>query len=119
MRIPLAREDVVAKGPIEGRALSEGPLIVLTFEELIKKPDTQLVVLDKEMPAEARTKSMLVDSAKARDPQDISPETDATIDISPPEVSSVSKKVLSCLSQTPPLQLEVNRTPSYHLQSLT
>lgn len=46
---------------------------------------------------------MQVDGTGARDPLDVSPRTDTVVDISPREVSSVSKRVLSRLSQPSPL----------------
>lgn len=71
-------------------------------------------MIKKKPPIKVRTELVLVDGAEAKDPQDASLGIDATIDISPPKVSSVSRKVLSCLSQLPQLQLEVYRSPSYH-----
>lgn len=100
--IPPAKEDTIAEATVEGRASSEGPLTMPTSKDPIKKPGIELVVINKEPHVEARTELMLVDGAEARDPQDISPGTDATIDTGPPEVSLVSKKVLLHLSQPPP-----------------
>lgn len=52
------------------------------LEDLIKKPDAQLV--NKESLFDARIEPMLVDGAEARVPQDVSPGADVTVDISPP-----------------------------------
>lgn len=106
--IPSTGADTVTGAPLEGRASSEGPLLETskrlkdlaesTSKEPIGEPNAQLIVIEKEPPIQIKTEPMLVDYAKARDPQDVSPGTDAVIKISPLEVSLVSRRVLSLLS---------------------
>lgn len=74
-------------------------------------------MVEEEPPIQIKVEQMQVDDVEATDPQDRILGTDTTVEISPPEFSSIPRIVSSCLSQPPLLQLEIYRSLSYHTQS--
>lgn len=68
-----------------------------------------MAVVEEAQPVEAEP----MDGAEDEDRQNVSPGADTEVGIYPPKVTSVLKRALSCLSQPPPLQLDVYKSPSY------
>lgn len=137
----------VTEVPFEGRVSSEGPLSnmplkgqvvskpheepsslvksvsglaleAITLDKPVMVPNAQLAVVEGDQSIQIGVGPMQVDGTGARDPHNPSPRTNTAIEISPPEVSSAPRTVLSRLSQPPPLQLEVHRSHSYHPQGV-
>lgn len=76
--------------------------------------DAQLVVVEEEQPVQVEAKPLQVHGAEVGGHQNVTPGADTEVRISPLEVTLAPKRAFSRLSQPPPLQLGVNRSPSYH-----
>lgn len=89
--------------------------MAITLEEPISASNAQLVVVKAARPGQVEAEPIKVDSVAAGDHYNVSPGANTEVGISSLEVTSVLKRSLSCLSRLPPLQLEVYKSPSYHI----